>query len=490
MFAIATGTVNILIIPVGAILALIFPVRVIFKLFIPKRVSIIGSFALIFGALLLAFASNIPFDAYTPGYLFLSLGGASIYISSLHLSNAFPTHSTLIFSAITGAFNSSSAVFLIFRLINEQTDGRFSTRVFFLVYLIIPITILVAQLTIMPISPYKTPAELLIQTDAYIPTEQAQNATEAEYQQTRRETTMRNIQLLLNDYTDDFYKTRNAIFGLGPLDPGYIPQIQPARSLSKASFSAILQDYTLPNQIFSPWLLLMTALTFSQAIKVNYFVVSIRQQYEYLLSPEQGMKINQIFDVILPVGGILSIPFITGTLNNTNLPFLLTLLVSLSTIQGILNSIPALWTGYTCIILYVFYRPFLFAVISEYMMRTFGLRTYAVVYGVLVSLAGSGNIIIPGLDALTFRAFKSPVPVDVTLTGISFVVGMPLVWFVWSRTRHVRPLGDEGDLLESNEVPCIEDAAGRDEDLERGPLLSDRSAENRNYGSTCVQDGL
>lgn len=490
MFAIATGTVNTLIIPAGAVLALIFPVRTILNSSGPSRCSITGSFSLILGTLLLAFASDIPFDAYVPGYLFLSLGGSLIFISSLHLMNAFPTYSTLIFLAITGAFNSSSAVFLIFRLINEQTDGRFSTRIFFLVYLIAPILIIVTQLTIMPNSSYKTTAELLLQADAYSTTETYPDPVESDSQHICRENAMRNIQLLLNDTSNNLSKTRNAVFGSGPSDPGYIPQIQPPRSLSKPSPSGILQEYSLPNQIFSAQFLLMGVFTFMQVLKANYFIASLRQQYEYLLSPEQGRTINQVFDILFPIGGIISVPFTNTLLNHTNLPFILALLVSLSTIHGIINSIPTLWTGYASTILYVFYRPFLFASISGYVVKALGFRTYAIGYGILVSLAGLGNFVIPGLDALTIRVLRgSPAPVDGSLTVVSLVVGVLLVWLVWSSTRYVGGHGDEeGCLVQSNEVPCIEDEAGSEEDLERGPLLHGQHGEMRRYGSTDMQD--
>lgn len=55
-------------------------------------------------------------------------------------------------------------------------------------------------------------------------------------------------------------------------------------------------------QIFTPWFILITLLTVLQMLRMNFFIATIRSQYEYMLSSERlGRLINSFFDVALPV---------------------------------------------------------------------------------------------------------------------------------------------------------------------------------------------
>jgi MFS family permease len=153
MFTIAAVGTNVCALPVGTIL----------DRYGPRVSGIIGSILIAAGCLLLAFAWDMKgnFDAYITGYLLLALGGPFVFISSFQLSNTFPKYSGLILALLTGAFDTSSAVFLIYRLVYEASNGSFWPKKFFLVYLIVPAFILVVQLFIMPSQSYKTVGEML-----------------------------------------------------------------------------------------------------------------------------------------------------------------------------------------------------------------------------------------------------------------------------------------------------------------------------------------
>ena len=155
MFTVAAVGTNVAALPIGAILDTLGP----------RVCGIIGSFLLAIGAVLFAFASEAPFDAYIPGYLFLALGGPFVFISSFQLSNTFPKHSGLILALLTGAFDSSSAIFLVYRMIYQRSNGSFWPKKFFLVYLIVPALILLVQVFLMPKASYKTVGELVRQVE-------------------------------------------------------------------------------------------------------------------------------------------------------------------------------------------------------------------------------------------------------------------------------------------------------------------------------------
>ena len=107
MFTVAAVSTNVAALPIGTIL----------DRYGPRVCGIIGSVFLFVGAMLFSFAKQMSGDGYTPAYFFLALGGPFVFISSFQLSNTFPQRSGLILALLTGAFDSSSALFLVFRLL-------------------------------------------------------------------------------------------------------------------------------------------------------------------------------------------------------------------------------------------------------------------------------------------------------------------------------------------------------------------------------------
>ncbi|KAF4975470.1 hypothetical protein F66182_17557, partial [Fusarium sp. NRRL 66182] len=106
-------------------------------------------------------------------------------------------------------------------------------------------------------------------------------------------------------------------------------------------------------QIRSAWFILITVFTVLQMLRINYFVATVRSQYDYLLgSPELARQLNEFFDLALPVGGLIAIPFIGTVLDNASTAMVLFALVTTSTIIGILGCIPgSIGFGYANVIL-------------------------------------------------------------------------------------------------------------------------------------------
>lgn len=101
-------------------------------------------------------------------------------------------------------------------------------------------------------------------------------------------------------------------------------------------------------------------------LRINYFVTTVRSQYTYLLqSRDLAIQINSSFDIALPLGGVISIPFIGIVLDNTSTTFVLGLLVAIATSIGILGVLLYTWTAYADICLFVVYRPFNYTAVSD-----------------------------------------------------------------------------------------------------------------------------
>ncbi|KAL8655472.1 MAG: hypothetical protein Q9226_003032, partial [Calogaya cf. arnoldii] len=304
MFTTAAVATNVCALPVGAAL----------DRYGPRVCGLIGSFFLAIGAMFFSFASQLPFDGYIPGYLFLALGGPFIFISSFQLSNTFPRHSGFILALLTGAFDSSSAIFLFYRLIYDASNYSFTPHQFFLVYLIVPVIISIAQVFLMPKFSYKTVGELVTQaedpsndirpTDQHI-SDESRLARVREERRQHRESVVSEITSLLGRKGEEANKQTQA----------------EERKKQMSGVWGALHGRSAFQQIKSPWFILITLFTVVQMVRINYFVATIRTQYEHLLSDhEKAVHVNNVFDVALPLGGVVAIPMIGLVLDNTSTP--------------------------------------------------------------------------------------------------------------------------------------------------------------------------
>ncbi|KAL8856276.1 MAG: hypothetical protein Q9178_007113 [Gyalolechia marmorata] len=420
MFTTAAVATNVCALPVGTVL----------DRYGPRVCGLIGSLFLAIGAVFFAFASQLPFDGYIPGYLFLALGGPFVFISSFQLSNTFPRHSGLILALLTGAFDSSSAIFLFYRLIYNASDYTFTPQKFFLVYLIVPFCISLAQIFLMPKQSYKTVGELVTHA------EDPSNDTRPSDQHISDESRLARLREERRQHREGVVSEITSLLGHKGEEGDKQTQAEERKKRISGVWGA-LHGQSAFQQIKSPWFILITLFTVIQMVRINYFVATIRTQYQHLLSDdEEAVQVNNVFDVALPLGGVAAIPMIGLVLDNTSTPFVLTLLVSVATGIGILGVLPYLWAAYANIVLFVLYRPLYYTAVSDYAAKVFGFHTFGKVYGLIICLAGILNFFQSALDALTHKKFHgNPIPVNVALLTVALVVGVVLVGFVCYKSQ-------------------------------------------------------
>ncbi|KAI1177420.1 major facilitator superfamily domain-containing protein [Nemania sp. FL0916] len=436
MFTVAAVATNVAALPVGAIL----------DHYGPRVCGLLGALCLVIGSLFMAFAERVAFDALLPGYLFLALGGPFTYISSFQLSNAFPQHSGFILALLTGAFDASSALFLLYRIIFQNTNGAFGLQQFFLAYLVVPVMITVMQLTILPKQSYKTVGEMIvdyepasrddpfgssaIEADDQVDEETALlRETQRQEQREHQENIAHEIEELLGSETADKQAQREE------------------ETNNRSGVWGVMHNHTALQQIRSPWFVLICLFTVVQMTRINYFVATIRSQYTAILgSLEKAVEINSFFDLALPLGGIISIPCIGVILDHTSTVAVLTTLVTTATAIGILGILPFEWAAYANIVLFVLYRPFYYTAVSDYSAKVFGFQTFGTVYGTIICLAGLLNFSQSGLDYLFHETFHGdPVPVNVMLFMLTLVIGICLVSYVALQTRWLRMKREAGN---------------------------------------------
>ena len=127
----------------------------------------------------------------------------------------------------------------------------------------------------------------------------------------------------------------------------------------------VLHDVPVHRQMLTPWYILILVLTVFQMLRMNYFIATIRAQYTYMLGSEDAsVSINRFFDVALPIGGLVTTPFIGLLLNNFSVPSTFGVLTLLVVAISVFNCLPYAWAGYTTVILFVMFRPLYYSAIS------------------------------------------------------------------------------------------------------------------------------
>ncbi|KAL4889882.1 major facilitator superfamily domain-containing protein [Aspergillus ambiguus] len=425
-FVISSITANVTSLPVGTIL----------DRYGSRVCGVLGCLSLAIGSLLMAFSfQHSPFDGFIGGNFFLALGGTFIFIPSFQIANAFPKYAGTIVALVTGAFDASAAVYLFYRLLYETDPEKYNPTNFFLFYLIVPAFILVALVTFMPADEYQN----MHQLEAKV--EKAEDATRDVHESDEdieSDTELRRVRSQRAERRHD--KMRKLDQVLGDEDERNLRKQHEEDRHNASAVWGVLHGLSAYEQMLTPWFVLITLMTVLQMLRMNYFIATIRSQYDYMLdSATKAENINDFFDIALPVGGVLSTPFIGILLDHLSVPMILATIVLLTTAVGILNSIPALWTGYATVILFVLLRPLYYSAMSDYATKVFGFATFGRVYGTIICFSGLVNFSQYGLDSLTHGPLHSnPIPINVFFTVSGFIVGTALVTFVAVAGRNMR----------------------------------------------------
>lgn len=350
-FTIASITANVSALPVGTIL----------DRHGSRICGLFGSLLLAIGSLLMAYSFLRPqFQGYIAGNFFLALGGTFIFVPSFQIANAFPKYAGSIVALVTGAFDASAAVFLFYRIAFEASNRAFTPEKFFLGYLIVPALILVALLTLMPARDYDSTLRLEIKIEK---AEDASRDVHDSDEEIGSDEVLRRVRSKRAERRKK--KIRQIDSVLGDRNEREERALREEDRQQTSQVWGVLHGLPPGRQMATPWFILIALMTMLQMVRMNYFIATIRTQYEYMLgSVAQAEDINSVFDVALPVGGVISTPFIGLLLDRVSVPALLGIIVALTTLIGVLNSIPAVWAGYMTVFLFVLLRPLYYSAMS------------------------------------------------------------------------------------------------------------------------------
>ncbi|KAI0107087.1 amino acid transporter [Nemania sp. FL0031] len=405
------------------------------------------------GSVLLGYAFAIPeFDGYILGNIMLSIGGAFLFVPSFRLADAFPKHSGLIVAVITGSFDASSAVLLLYQLAWEATNGALAPNQFFSAYVIIPVILLIGEFTLMPRDAYQTTFDMGHSI------EKPHDIGRVNIDFDRDANGLTELHLVQGNGVDRSLSKLDQIEDI----LGHANECEERTQTNEGTHHAgavwgVLHGLPAHRQMMTAWFILILLMTVIQMLKMNSFIATIESQYRYLFqSDEEAEAISKFFGIALPLGGIATTPFIGLLLSNLSVTAIIGVLTAFIAMIGILNCLPFLWAGYATVILFVIFRPFYYSAMSDYATKVFGFATFGRLYGAITCISGILSFSQSGLDALIHGPLNNnPTPINIILTVAGTAVGLFLTVYVAIKSQGHQEEIRESDCLYGERMHLI-----------------------------------
>ncbi|KAF8760334.1 transporter [Rhizoctonia solani] len=260
-------------------------------------------------------------DGYYAGFFLLAIGSPLIFLSSFHISNAFPARSGLILSFIMAAFNASSTAFVLFDWVDKKS-GNMSIQAWFWCYALIPALFIVLQSLTGPPNAYQ------------------------------KQMVSQENQLSDNPASAVTY---------GTISTGEPSSEQPRHPDPKDTFVGIMSGRPFIVQLFSRHFGLLLLFFSVYADRVNWEIQTISEQFLfYLANPNDALRMSSLFSILLPLGGIIGIPLFGWLLDQrTTLDASVAILI-IGVSYGGLGMTSLVATQIVSISLFVVLRPLLY----------------------------------------------------------------------------------------------------------------------------------
>ncbi|ANB13692.1 hypothetical protein AWJ20_4635 [Sugiyamaella lignohabitans] len=226
-----------------------------------------------------------------------------------------------------------------------------------------------------------------------------------------------------------------------------------------------LHNARVSQQLTSMWFILIILFSAVTTLHINYFIASIWKSYNYRLDGDTTSGSREVklildyFDFALPIGSILSVPFIGFILDNMStlraFTIIYVLAISIGFLQLVSGSVVAGCLGIT---LFVPYRSLLFTAIPDYTVNIFGFHTFGLVYGLILAVSGLANLLILQFNSGPLKMhhrLADPNSTNELLLGLTALVGLVLIMYIWLQGKKIRrkQLEDEAESAPIQQMP-------------------------------------
>ncbi|TYZ66953.1 hypothetical protein PybrP1_008793 [[Pythium] brassicae (nom. inval.)] len=365
MFAVASVTMNAGALPIGFFLDRAGP----------KLAVAAAALVEVCGLLLLAFADSQDFDVFLPAYTLLAFGGSMTMMASFPASFLVMQYQTAILAAISCLFDGSSVVFLVLLSLKESFD---LSRRQLLVALAAGAGALYAALV------------ALWHVNERALREDGPEAASSPSADARHE--LQSL-LVVAQPESEVYPS-NGLPAPGPTDvapagPQYgslaLEAAQLARVQQRIDDEFELVDVSLGRQMRSFEFAYIVVFAAVQVLRATIYIGTTNKLLDNYGDRAADFFFTKVFSFVLPLG-FLFVPAIDHIVEKRGLALSLLFTNVLGVAYNLLAFIPSLHVQ--CLTFFVFagYRAFLYAVMSAFTAKTFGLKNLGSLMGIIFSI--------------------------------------------------------------------------------------------------------
>jgi hypothetical protein len=145
------------------------------------------------------------------------------------------------------------------------------------------------------------------------------------------------------------------------------------------------------------------------------------------------------FTVLLPLGGIVGIPFVGMLLDTRPAIEASWVLFVFGILFGVLTVIPNTIPQLAGIGILVFNRPLLYTFVSDLTAKVFGFSSFGRIYGLLMTLSGLVGLVLTPMDLLTKHVYHGDyTPINIFLLVAGLVTNIALIGRIYMHERKGR----------------------------------------------------
>ncbi|KAJ0411786.1 hypothetical protein ATCC90586_006745 [Pythium insidiosum] len=358
IFALAAVTTNAASLPVGVFLDRCGP----------TVTTVVAGVVEVSALLLLAVADSREFDVFVPAYILLALGGCLTMMASYPASFVVPQHQTAVLAAISCLFDGSSVVFLV--LYSLRTVFRLPRRA-----LLIGFAVLAAGV-------YALLTVLWYLTEHVVRRDDARETVglllEKEIPRNSPVSDKAAKQLLKTHYVD--YGTLNEEMLSKSMDADEIHALYRSGVIETK-----LNDMSIRHQLRTFEFAFLLCFASVHVFRTSLYIGSASKVLLNYGDGDRDFLYTKIFSLILPLGFVF-VPAIDYVVERRGLTLSLLLTNAIGVLYNALVLVPVLPLQCATFAVFTGFRAFLYAVLSAFTAKTFGLRNLGTLLGIVFSV--------------------------------------------------------------------------------------------------------
>lgn len=395
IFAVAAVTVNVGALPVGMFMDKTGP----------RATIAVAALIEVAGLSMLAVAESQTFDVFVPAYALIAFGGCITMMSSYPASFLIMRYQTAILAAISCLFDGSSVVFLVLYAAHERFG--WTRRGLLLGMAAVATGIYLLLIFLWGLNE----KSLRLKQNPGICKESVNVTLEPK-------------RVLVDDHAKDI--TYGSVEGQ-QTSSERLPMLPKSEKDASAAFRHV--DIDLAKQIKSFEFAFIVAYAAVQMLRATVYIGTTNKLLENYGDRGHDYLYTKAFSFILPMG-FLFVPFIDYLVETRGLSKALQFTNVLGVLYNIIELVPILPMQCIAFLLFTAFRAFLYAIISAFTAKTFGLKNMGSLMGIIFSVGSISSLCEYPAVYISNVVFGGDLIVLNVLSLLSCVLMIPLTMYL------------------------------------------------------------